>query len=40
MTSFVSLPSLLRLLYSLLPTGRKSERQRRKHFKPHRQKPG
>ena len=38
-TAFVSLPSLLRRLYSLLPTGHKSKPQRRVVWKPQKKKP-
>jgi hypothetical protein len=40
MTWLASLPSLLRLLYSLLPTGRKSKPQRVVRWKPEKKKPG
>lgn len=37
--AFVSLPSLLRRLYSLLPTGHKSKPQRVVRWKPQKKKP-
>lgn len=39
MTAFASLPSLLRLLYSLLPTGHKSKPRRVVRWKPQKKAP-